>query len=67
MKKTLVKYVHHKIVFVKIESSVIELSESVHWYRCCYAFSLISVWNENLLESQGTVSIRFPQKTSAAQ
>ena len=29
----------------KIESSVIELSESVHWSRRCYAISFISVWN----------------------
>jgi len=28
--KTLVKVLHCKIVFVKVESSVIELSESVH-------------------------------------
>ena len=28
--KTLVKAMHRKIVFVKIESSVIEISESVH-------------------------------------
>jgi len=31
--KTLVKVMHRKIVFVKVESSVIELSESVHWSR----------------------------------
>jgi len=64
--------VHRKIVFVKVESSVIEISERVHWFRCCYAISLISVWNEILLGSQGTVNkrhpvdIRFRKKTSAA-
>jgi len=26
---------HRKIVFVKVVSSVIEISESVHWSRCC--------------------------------
>jgi len=30
MQKTLVKVMHHKIVFVKVESSVIEISETVH-------------------------------------
>jgi len=45
-----------KIVFVKVESSVIEISESVHWSRHCYALSFISVWNEILLWSQGTVN-----------
>jgi len=30
MQKTLVKVKHRKIVFVKVESSVIEISESVH-------------------------------------
>jgi len=30
MQKTLVKVMHRKIVFVKVESSVIEISESVH-------------------------------------
>jgi len=30
MQKTLVKFMHRKIVFVKVESSVIEISESVH-------------------------------------
>jgi len=29
-KKTLVKDLHCKLVFVKVESSVIEISESVH-------------------------------------
>jgi len=45
-----------KIVFVKVESSVIEISQSVHWSRRCYAISFISVWNEILLGSQGTVN-----------
>jgi len=30
IKKTLVKVMHRKIVFEKVDSSVIELSESVH-------------------------------------
>jgi len=30
MQKTLVKGMHLKLVFVKVESSVIEISESVH-------------------------------------
>jgi len=30
MQKTLVKVMHLKIVFVKVESSVIEISESIH-------------------------------------
>jgi len=30
MPKKLVKVMHRKIVFVKVESSVIEISESVH-------------------------------------
>jgi len=47
IKKTLVKCVHRKIIF--------EISESVHWSRRCYAISLISVWNEILLGSQGAV------------
>jgi len=43
MQTTLVKCVHRKIVFVKVESSAIEISESVQWSRRCYAVSLISV------------------------
>ena len=36
-----------KIVFVKVESSVIEISESVHWSRRRYAISLFKrrKWN----------------------
>ena len=55
-KKTLVKFEHCKIIFVKVESSVIEISENFHWSRRCYAISFISVWNEMLLGSQGTVN-----------
>jgi len=40
MKKTLVKFVYRKIVLVKVESSVIEISECVHWSRRWYAISL---------------------------
>jgi len=40
------KVMHCKLVFVKVESSVIEISESIHWSRRCYAISFISVWNE---------------------
>jgi len=47
---------HRKLVFVKVESSIIEISESVHWSRGCYAISFISVWNEILMGSQGTVN-----------
>ena len=47
---------HCKIVIVKVESSVIEISESVHRSRRCYAISFISVWNEILFGSQGTVN-----------
>jgi len=54
--KTLVKVMHRKIVFVKVESSVIEISESVHWSSRCYAISFISFWNEILWGSQGTVN-----------
>ena len=32
---TPVKVMHRKIVFVKVESSVIDISESVHWSRRC--------------------------------
>jgi len=35
MQKTLLKFMHRKIVFVKVESSIIEISESVHWSRRC--------------------------------
>jgi len=72
MQKTLVKVMHHKIVCVKVESSVIEISEIVHWSRRCYAISFISVWNEILLGSQGTVNQTIScqhipsKKTSAA-
>jgi len=38
--KTLIKVMHRKTVFVKVESSVIEISEIVHWSRWCYAISL---------------------------
>jgi len=31
MQNTLVKVMHRKIVFVKVESSVIEIFENVHW------------------------------------
>jgi len=58
MQKTLVKVMHRKIVFVKVESSIIEISESVHWSRHCYAITgnFISVWNEILLGFQGTLN-----------
>ena len=56
MQRTLVKSMHRKIVYVKVESSVIKISESVHWSRRCYAISFISVWNEIVLVSQGTVN-----------
>jgi len=36
-----VKDMHRKIFCVKVESSVIEISESVHWSRRCYAISFI--------------------------
>jgi len=41
MQKTLLKVRHRKVVFVKVESSVIEISESIHWSRRCYAISVI--------------------------
>jgi len=72
MQKTLVKVMLRKIVFVKVESSVIEITESLHWSRRCYAISFISVWNEILLGSQGTVNQTtscqhtLSKKTSAA-
>ena len=56
MQQTLVKVMHRNIVFVKVESSVIEISESVHGSRRCYAISFISDWNEIVLGSQGTVN-----------
>ena len=56
MQKTLLKCVHRNIVFIKVESSVIEISEIVHWSKPCYAISLISFWNEMLLGSQETVN-----------
>jgi len=37
MQNTLVKVMYRKIVFV----GVIEISESVHWSRRCYAISFI--------------------------
>ena len=46
---------HRKIVSVNVESSFSE-SESVTWSRLCYAISFISVWNDFLLGSQGTVN-----------
>jgi len=61
-----------KFFFVKVESIAIEISESVHWTRRCYAISFISVWNEILLGSQGTVNQTtsyqdtLSKKTSAA-
>jgi len=39
-----VKVMHRQVVFVKVDPSVIEISESVHWFRRCYAISFISVW-----------------------
>ena len=56
MKKTLVMVMHRKIVYVKVESSIIEIFESVHWSRRCYAIIFISVRNEFLLGTQGTVN-----------
>jgi len=47
---------HRKIVFGKVESIVIEISESVHWSRHCYAIIFVSIWNEILLGSQRTVN-----------
>ena len=47
---------HRKIVFVKVESGVIEIYENVHWSRRCYAISLMCIWNEILLGSQRTVN-----------
>ena len=47
---------HRKINFVKVESSIIEMSESVHWSRRCYTISFISVWKEDLMWPQGTVN-----------
>jgi len=41
MQNTLVKVMHRKLAFVKVESSVIEISESVHWSRRCCAISFI--------------------------
>jgi len=41
MKKTLVMVMHRKIVYVKVESSIIEIFESVHWSRRCYAIIFI--------------------------
>jgi len=54
--KTLGKVMHCKIVFVKVESSLIEISESVPWFRRCYAISVISVSNYVLLGSKGSVN-----------
>jgi len=31
-----VKVMHRQVVFVKVDSSVIEITESVHWFRRCY-------------------------------
>ena len=65
--KTLAKVMHRKIVFVKVESSIIEICESVHWSRCCNVIIFISVWNEILSGSQGTVNQMYPKKTSGAR
>jgi len=60
------------MVIVKVESSVIEIAESVHWSRRCFAISFINVWNNILLGSQGTVNQTtscqhtLSKKTSAA-
>jgi len=54
--KKLVQCMHRKIVFVTVESIVIEIYENVCWSRRCYAISFRSVWNEILLWSQGTVN-----------
>jgi len=54
--QTLMKVMHRKIVFVKVESIGIEISESVRWSRRCYAISFTSVWNDFLLGSQWTVN-----------
>jgi len=59
-KKTLVKVMHRKLVFVKVESIVIELSESVHWSRGCYAISFISVWNELYRDPNEQLNKRHP-------
>ena len=64
---TLVKVIHRKIVFVKVGSSVVEISESVHWSRRCNAIIFISVWNEILLGSQGTVNQRTPCQHTISQ
>jgi len=40
--KTLVKVMHCKIVFVKVESSAIEIFESVNWSRRCYSIRFIN-------------------------
>ena len=55
---------HRKIVFVKEKSSVIEISESVHWSRRCYAISFLSVWIEMLFQStkRHPVNIGFKKK-----
>jgi len=53
---TKVKVMHRKIVFVRVESKFIEITESVHWSRRCYAIIFISVWNEILFGSQGRVN-----------
>jgi len=42
--KKLLKVMHRKI-FEKVVSSVIEICESVHWFRRRYDISFISVWN----------------------
>jgi len=54
------RYLNHSIFYEFYISLVIEISESVHRSRRCYTISFISVWNEILLGSQGTVN----QKTS---
>ena len=54
MQKTLVKVMHRKIDIVKIESSVIE--KYLKAFIDYDAASCISVWNEILLGSQGTVN-----------
>ena len=42
---------HRKIVFVKVESRVIEISESVYWSRRCYAISFLSGQPNDILST----------------
>ena len=57
---------HRKIVFVKVESSVIEISKSVHWSRRYYLYKRLKLklyWDpKEQSTKRHPVYIRYPKK-----